>query len=150
MGNHDEDNAVSADPATEPLLVRPDPLLETLLRMADIGASATVTLLVGGHRIAGEIINFAGFMKEFANLVATGLERATASPENAEKIRGAGAAAAEKFSGNDVKAHNYIHLRNVRILGGAGVAAQFNDSPMRIRLSSVDGWHLGAPGWVDA
>lgn len=127
-----------------------DPLLRAfVLTLNQEAWQVDLTVMVGGTWVAGTMIPPRMFMQEVADFAGgqgAGAFRdlfadmgRTFFPSDSEVEAGA----AEDPSPD--RAPRHLHLRNARVISGAGQAIPADGCYLRLRLWDVSGWVLGAP-----
>lgn len=145
-------NELTQEPAREP---GDDPTTvdSFLQRLVDVVNTSpivfSVTLVVGGSLVAGDLIGYKAYFREFADAFTSALSEAGFRQENTEKIHraisGVGtddedALSAENTSGRPPL---YIHLRNATIFHGDTRVPTTGGALWRGKLSAVSGFWLG-------
>src|SRR4051794_28082887 len=121
----------------------PDPILRVLVSVCNRGSLAfAITIAHGGLVIAGTAVGVGRFMRDLAaELEARG---GTDAEVLSDPLRYLAAIAVEPDPGDDPTEDLpvYLHLEHARIRSGNTIVAE--DVRWRARLTSVDGWSLGA------
>jgi len=121
----------------------PDPILRVLVSVCNRGSlTFALTIAQGGLMVAGTAVGVAQFMHDLASeLEARG---GTDAEVLSDPLRYLAAIAAEPDAGDDPTEDLpvYLHLAHARVRSGATIIAE--DVRWRARLTSVDGWSLGA------
>jgi hypothetical protein len=121
----------------------PDPILRVLVSVCNRGSlTFALTIAQGGLMVTGTAVGVAQFMQDLASeLEARG---GTDAEVLSDPLRYLAAIAAEPDAGDDPTEDLpvYLHLQHARVRSGATIIAE--DVRWRARLTSVDGWSLGA------
>jgi hypothetical protein len=120
----------------------PDPILRMLVSVCNRGSlTFALTIAQGGLMIAGTAVGVAQFMADLAaELEARG---GTDAEVLSGPLRYLAAIATEPDAGDPTEdLPVYLHLQHARVRSGATIIA--DDVRWRARLTSVDGWSLGA------
>ena len=121
----------------------PDPILRVLVSVCNRGSlTFTITVAQGGLVIAGTAVGVGRFMHDLAAEIEGrgGTDAAVLS----DPLRYLAQIAAEPDPGDDPTQDLpvYLHLEHARVRSGNTIIA--DDVRWRARLTSVDGWSLGA------
>ena len=121
----------------------PDPILRVLVSVCNRGSlTFTITVAQGGLVVAGTAVGVGRFMADLAAEIEArgGTDAAVLS----DPLRYLAQIAAEPDAGDDPTEDLpvYLHLTNARVRSGNTIIA--DDVRWRARLTSVDGWSLGA------
>jgi hypothetical protein len=116
-----------------------DPLLKRLVDLARLGWEAELVLLTNGAVITGSLISASKFRAALAESIRSRPAEAGASGDFDQIV--AAAVSAEDPSSYadqepDIPEPRFVHLADVRLLGGVGQLAPF----MRLRLPAVSGF----------
>jgi hypothetical protein len=121
----------------------PDPILRVLVSVCNRGSlTFAITIAQGGLMIAGTAVGVGRFMHDLASeLEARG---GTDAEVLSDPLRYLAAIAAEPDAGDDPTEDLpvYLHLEQARVRSGNAIIAE--GVRWRARLTSVDGWSLGA------
>jgi len=121
----------------------PDPILRVLVSVCNRGSlTFAITIAQGGLVIAGTAVGVGRFMRDLATeLEARG---GTDAEVLSDPLRYLAAIAAEPDAGDDPTEDLpvYLHLEHARVRSANTIIA--DDVRWRARLTSVDGWSLGA------
>ena len=121
----------------------PDPILRVLVSVCNRGSlTFTITVAQGGLVVAGTAVGVGRFMADLAAEIEArgGTDAAVLS----DPLRYLAQIAAEPDPGDDPTEDLpvYLHLEHARVRSGNTIIA--DDVRWRARLTSVDGWSLGA------
>jgi len=121
----------------------PDPILRVLVSVCNRGSlTFAITIAQGGLMVAGVAVGVGTFMADLAaELEARG---GTDAEVLSDPLRYLALIAAEPEASDDPTEDLpvYLHLEHARVRSGATIIAE--DVRWRARLTSVDGWSLGA------
>jgi hypothetical protein len=121
----------------------PDPILRVLVSVCNRGTlTFAITIAQGGLMVAGTAVGVGRFMADLAAEIEArgGTDAAVLS----DPLRYLAQIAAEPDPGDDPTEDLpvYLHLEHARVRSGNTIIA--DDVRWRARLTSVDGWSLGA------
>jgi hypothetical protein len=121
----------------------PDPILRVLVSVCNRGTlTFAITIAQGGLMVAGTAVGVGRFMADLAAEIEQrgGTDAAVLS----DPLRYLAQIAAEPDPGDDPTQDLpvYLHLEQARVRSGNTIIAE--DVRWRARLTSVDGWSLGA------
>jgi len=121
----------------------PDPILRVLVSVCNRGSlTFTITIAQGGLVIAGTAVGVGRFMRDLATELET--RGGTDAEVLSAPLRYLAQIAAEPDSSDDPTEDLpvYLHLEHARVRSANTIIA--DDVRWRARLTSVDGWSLGA------
>jgi hypothetical protein len=121
----------------------PDTILRVLVSVCNRGSlTFTITIAQGGLMIAGTAVGVGRFMHDLAAELET--RGGTDAEVLSDPLRYLAQIAAEPDSGDDPTEDLpvYLHLEHARVRSANTIIA--DDVRWRARLTSVDGWSLGA------
>ncbi len=123
-----------------------DVSLVTLLRLAEMGVSASVTLHVGGLVVTGQIIPYT----EYYSALSDNMEAASTDPAVRAIAAGFRSAAevikSEVAEDDEEVIYTYIHLAEARFMSPTGDFIPEPGVVWRGKLSAVDGYIIGRIG----
>ena len=135
---------VVVKPAESASLPSSDPLLETIVHLVTtVDFNISVTLMVGGAQISGQLIGGRHYFEGLGKQWLEGFTKVGAPNPEMETIwRRIG----EERYGKDAprpKRYAHIHLKDAAVVLGDGQV--FRHQWWRGRLAKGDGWAMGAP-----
>jgi hypothetical protein len=135
------------DEAVDPILANLVHLMNEISRTTGITAAASVTLIVGGSVVTGNLTGARGWWEEQAKRAGTFTSggEAEGSAEAAQMIGDTLRAEYETIAKNyeevEGRPVGYLHLRDAQV--GVGPAVRAKGLDIRLRLTEVQGWSLG-------
>lgn len=127
-----------------------DWLLERWVRLAELGVAVGVTLQMGGLLISGTLVGARRYLEHQRSDVLADLALHGLPPALARKLGRAFEADLEEMAASDQAGRNgadaprrFIHLKDARIISGAGHRHSFVVPYWRGQLRGVDAFFLG-------
>jgi len=133
--------------AVDPILANLVHLMNGISRTTGITAAVSVTLIVGGTVVTGNLTGARAWWKEQAKRAGTftsggeGEGAAEAAQMIGDALRTESETIAKQYEEVEGRPVGYLHLRDTQV--GVGPAVRAKDLDVRFRLTEVQGWSLG-------